>query len=381
MQSRRGFRLALVLATLLASVAIAGGASAAGATGTLRLDPATATVAQGGTFSVKVIANTSVVTSGVAASITFNKAILKVTTITRSPAWANAPAYLAGDAAAIATANQKGVLKGVSVFFFPPTTVPAGDQEFITVGFQAIGCGTVAMTLPIGKTNSDSTLLDGRAATYGSAIKLTTSGATVNVCSGVAGASGSPGASSSGGPGDSSSPAASDSFDPNASTSPSPGAGDSSDPGASIPAPSASAPATDNASSSSSEQSGWLTFAIAALAVAAAGLATLILVLVVVAIVAAVIGGNVLIRAWRRNPDAGRSPDAGATAQPAPDAAPTAEPGPGAQPTAAPEVPADGGPVGPTTGPGPSDAPAAEPASTPTPSNERPPAAPDRAGE
>ena len=368
MESRRGVRLALVLATVLAIMGIAGAASAATVTGTLRIDPATTTVAQGGTFSMKVISNTTVATSGVSVSITFDKSIVQVTTVTRSPAWAGAQLFLAADAAAIATANQKGVLKGVTAAFIsPPASVPAGDQEFVTIGFKAVGCGTVTMGTPIGTTNSDSTLLDGRAATYGASIKLTTAGATVTVCGGAAG-SGAPGASSSAQPSDSALPGASDSFDPNSSASPAPASSDSPAPGASV-APSASAPAgaggADNGSSGTSEQSGWLTFAIAALAVAAAGLATLILIFVVVAIVATVFGARILIRNWRRFSEEGRPPaDGGSSTDPA------KSPADGA--AAEPPKDADGAVTS-----GPVD----QSAATPAPSIDQPPATPDRPTE
>jgi hypothetical protein len=297
MQSRRAVRLALLLAILLANLGIAGGASAAGVTGTLKLDPPTTSVDNGGTVSIKVMANTTVATSGVAASVTFDKAVLQVVSITRSATWATAPLYLAGDAAAIATANKKGLLQAVAASFFPPGSVPAGSQEFITIVFKAVACGSVSLGLPIGTTNGDTTLLDGRAATYGASIKLTTTGAAVTVCQGGSG-SPAPGASgeASSVPGDSGIPGASSSVDPNASA-----------PASSDPSPSAlpasaspSAPADAASAGTTSEQSGWLTFAIAALAIAAAGLAALILVLTIAAIVAAVVGGVFLVRNWRR---------------------------------------------------------------------------------
>jgi hypothetical protein len=303
MLSRRAIRLAMVMAVVLANVGFVGETSAAGVTGTIKLDPPTTQVDNGAAVSIKVVTNTSVPTSGASASISFNKSVLQVTSITRSSAWASAPLFLAGDAKAISTANQKGVLQNVAAAFFPPTSVPAGAQEFITVGFKAIACGTVTMTVPTGRV--DSTLLDGRAATYGNTIKLTATGATVTVCQGGAGASpASNGASAA--------PAASASFDPNASVDPNasasaePAPSDSPQPGGIVApsgaAPSASGPAAIDTSlvATTSDQSGWLNLATAALAVAAAGLATLIIVLTVIAIGAAVVGAIVVIRVWRR---------------------------------------------------------------------------------
>ena len=302
MTSRRGVRLVLVLAAALASLGFAAGASAASVTGTIKLDPATTQVDNGGTFNIKVISNTTVPISGVSASITFNKSVVQVTSIGRASAWGSAPLFLAADATAISTANQKGVLKGVASSFFPPTSVPAGAQDFVTVTFKAIACGTVALGLPIGKTNSDTQLLDGRSATYGNAIKITTTGATVTVCNG-GGASGSPGASGSGAlPSDSGGALPSDSIDPNASPSAAPSAAAEPSPGVAAPVVAASAaPADNGAAGTTSEQTGWLTFAMAALAIAAAGLATLILVLTIAAIVAAVTGAIVVIRVWNRH--------------------------------------------------------------------------------
>src|SRR5262245_1847998 len=228
MRSRVVVRLALILAVSLLGLGIVSSAAAATVTGTLKLDPPTTQVENGATFSIKVISNTSVPISGLSTSITFNKAVVQVTTITRSAAWASAPLFLAGDAKAIATANSKGNLQNVAAAFFPPTSVPAGNQEFITVGFKAVGCGTASLGVPTGRV--DSPLLDGRAATYGTTIKLTTTGASVAVCQGAAGSL-APGASQEVA-GESFAPGASDSFDPNASPSDAGG-------GAIVPPPSA----------------------------------------------------------------------------------------------------------------------------------------------
>jgi hypothetical protein len=325
MTSRRGARLVLVLAVALASLGIAEGTSAASVTGTIKLDPPTTQIDNGGTFNIKVISNTTVPISGLSASILFNKAVVQVTSITRAAAWTSAPLFLAADAKAIATANQKGNLQNVAAAFFPPGTVPAGSQDFVTVAFKAIACGTVAMTVPMGRV--DSSMLDGRSATYGNAIKITTTGATVIVCQGGAGASGSPVASSSGA-------LPSDSLDPNASPSVAPTDSPQPDGSSAPPSAAASAPVDTGSGGTTAEQSGWLTFAMAALAIAAAGLATLILVLTIAAIVAAVTGAIVVIRVWNRYSDkdagsTGDSPPAtptdGATAAEAPGGTPSAD--------------------------------------------------------
>lgn len=323
MRPRRVVQLALATALVLASLGFAGSASAAAPKGTIKLDPPTAQADNGGTVSIKVVATSPVAISGLSASITFDKNVLQVTSITRGAAWASAPLFIAADAKAISTANQKGVLQSVAASFFPPGTVPAGTQDFITVEFKATACGTVAMTMPTGRV--DSAMLDGRASTYGNAVKVTTTGATVTVCQGGAGASVDPGASGSLDPNASVDPNASP--DPNASVDPNA----STDPNASAsPTPSASGQAAAGVQPASSagtgggagttgaadgaaltsEQSGWMTFAMASLAVAAAGLAALILVLVFVALVAAAVGTIVVMRYWRRSAARDKGADA-----------------------------------------------------------------------
>jgi len=274
-------RIVTFLAVALAVLAVATGASAA--SNTLRIDPASTSVAEGGNFTIKVIQNASVATSGVSATITFDRTKVQVTTLTRGAPWASAPLFVAGDAAAIAAANKSGKLKNVSAAFFPPGSVPAGDAEFITIEFKAVGCGQVKLGLPVGAV--DGGMLDGRTNTFGSALKVTATGATVTLCS--AGGSASP-SLAPGGSLESGSP------DPAAETPP---------PAAGGYTPSA-APSPDPAAAGSTEQGrqdAWLTFAMAALAVAAAGLAALIALIVLAALITAVVGPILLIRYLRRN--------------------------------------------------------------------------------
>lgn len=307
MYRRSAARSAIGLIVLVALLGFAGGAIAAG--NTIRLDPATSQVANGASFEITVIQNSTVATSGTSASITFDKAILQVTSVTRGPAFAAAPLFIAGDATAIAAANKTGKLQNVALAFFPPTSVPAGDQVLITVGFKSVACGTVKMTVPTGRV--DATMLDGRTATYGASLKLTTTGATVTVCEGTsapAGASSAAEASSPAGasastdasvvPGESAGAVPTESIDPT-SSAPAAAAPSGSSGAGTGPAPSAP-PIDATFAGTTGAQSGWLDFALAALAVAAAGLATLIIVLTVIAIAGAVAGAIVVLRIWRR---------------------------------------------------------------------------------
>ena len=343
MRIHRMGRIVTFLAVALAVLAVATGASAA--SNTLRIDPASTSVAEGGNFTIKVIQNASVATSGVSATITFDRTKVQVTTLTRGAPWASAPLFVAGDAAAIAAANKSGKLKNVSAAFFPPGSVPAGDAEFITIEFKAVGCGQVKLGLPVGAV--DGGMLDGRTNTFGSALKVTATGATVTLCSAGGSASPSlapgetPAAQASGdvlGATSSADPMASGSPDPLASGSLESG---SPDPAAETPPPAAggytpsAAPSPDPAAAGSTEQGrqdAWLTFAMAALAVAAAGLAALIALIVLAALITAVVGPILLVRYLRRNgqgtpPEPATTPEEAATdgAGPAGGETPTAD--------------------------------------------------------
>ena len=196
--SRRRGALA-VLTIGLAGLAIAASAVQApsvlaAAKNTLRITPATTSVpAAGGTFNVSVIVNASVATSGVQASITFDKSKVQVTSVAKGTAYAAAALFLGGGPSDITKANSKGDLKTVAAAFLPPGTVGTGDQDFLDIGFKAIACGKVTLGLPV--SASDASLLDGRDATYGKTIKPTTTGATVQIC--APGASATPAGSTS----------------------------------------------------------------------------------------------------------------------------------------------------------------------------------------
>ena len=195
-QRVRRFRLASLVMTLGAVLAVSIPAAApalAAGTATVRIDPATEPAAgPGASFTVQVISNASVATSGVQASVTFDKAILQITGVTRGSGWASASTFIGpnGDltvaanmAAAIATANGTGKLATVAAHQTPPTTVGTGDQVFLNVTFQVVGCaavggpGTTPVGLPVGP--ADAVVLDDT----GSQAVVTATGGTVTPCS------------------------------------------------------------------------------------------------------------------------------------------------------------------------------------------------------
>lgn len=321
MRTHRVGLAAAVLCAALTAAAFAGSVSAAG--NTLRLEPAATTVAKDATFTVKVVQNATVATSGAQVTIAFDKAIIRVQSVTRGAPYASSPLFLAADAKAIETANRSGRLKTVAAAFFPPASVPAGDQEFLVVEFKAIACGQSDLALPVGAV--DAAMLDGREATYGAPLKITTKpGRVVVDCGGgVAGSTATPVPSgvtpAPSAPGD----VAAATFDPLASPSHDPLAQPSSDPAPDSPSgdPGVSAPTLSPAAAETttdSRQDAWLTFALASLAVAAAGLALAIAVIVLATLIAGFVGTFLLIRYLRRGPggapaaaDAGPDGDGG----------------------------------------------------------------------
>ena len=146
----------------------------------LRIDPPTQTVAQNGSFTVHVIQTADVPTSGAAATITFDPTVVQIQTVRYGPAYAEATVFSGASPIAITAANTTGSLVGVAAAFTPPGAVPPGEADFLDVTFGAIGCGTVSLGLPTGV--ADATLLDGREATYGNALPVSTIGGSVTTC-------------------------------------------------------------------------------------------------------------------------------------------------------------------------------------------------------
>jgi hypothetical protein len=195
-------------------------ASAAG--NTLRIEPVSSAVAEDATFTARVVQQADVATSGAQATVTFDPALLQVTNVSRGGPYADAPVVAGISPAAITAANSSGRLAGVAAAFLPPDSVPAGEADFLVIEFKAIGCGRSELGLPVGPT--DAALLDGRDATYGEPLPLTTIGGSVTTC--VTSASPTPGTSPSPGtsptPGTSPSPGTSPTPSPSGGATPSP---------------------------------------------------------------------------------------------------------------------------------------------------------------
>jgi len=182
---RSGIVAALSLALL--SFVVVGNVAAAGSA-TLRIVPSSDTVAKGANFTVRVVQNASVPTSGTSATVTFDKTKVQVQSVERGQAHKASPVFLPSDLpGAIAAANRSGQLKSIATAFLPPDNVPTGDQDFLIITFSAIGCGQVSFGLPIGTQGVDAVLIDGTEAGWGNPVPVTTKGATVSIdCSATA---------------------------------------------------------------------------------------------------------------------------------------------------------------------------------------------------
>jgi hypothetical protein len=176
------------LAVVVGLLALAGSVSGVAASefDTMRIEPASVTVAEGDAFSVTVVHGSPIAVGGAEASVTFDPALLQVVSVTPVGPYARAPIFLPHDVApSIAAANARGKLATIAAALLPPASAPASTSTpFLVVVFKAVGCGQAVLGLPAGAV--DATMLDGRAASYGQPLTVGTSGATVTIACGGA---------------------------------------------------------------------------------------------------------------------------------------------------------------------------------------------------
>jgi hypothetical protein len=175
----------LILAVVIATLSVTSCSTAPG--NTLRIDPSGQTLGKGSEFSVRVVENATVDSSGAQASVTFDRNKAEITSVTWGSTYAAAPIHIPSDlTAAISKANTTGKLAQLAAAVVTPDSVAPGDADFLTINFTATGCGSFPLDLPVGRL--DAALLDGRTATYGDAMLVTTAGGTVTIdCSAPAG--------------------------------------------------------------------------------------------------------------------------------------------------------------------------------------------------
>jgi hypothetical protein len=121
-------------------------------TGTLSVDPPTQSVAAGDTFTVVILQDADVVSTGAQTSLGFDPAIVQVVSAEPAPPYA-AGLFLFGVAPqtlddAIVEANSTGTLLNLSTFFVPGTgQIPPGPSEFLVITMQAVGGGVSPLVL------------------------------------------------------------------------------------------------------------------------------------------------------------------------------------------------------------------------------------------
>jgi hypothetical protein len=156
----------------------------AAASASLRIEPATVAVAKGGSFSVNVVQDAPVATSGAQASIVFDPTILQVVSVSPGAAYRTAPILLPKDIAAdIRNANATGRLAQIAAAQTPPDAVRPGSANFLVVWFQAVGCGQTDILLPAGGP-FNAQIISGQSEGYGNEVPVATANAHVTTCVG-----------------------------------------------------------------------------------------------------------------------------------------------------------------------------------------------------
>jgi len=137
-------------------------------------------VIENGGFTVRVMRRSTVVTSGIQATVYFDQTMLQVVSVTRSDIYASAPIFKGAEPAAIAAANRSGVLFQVTAAYLPPATLPAGEAEFVSIEFKSIACGESVLLVP--SDSAFSSIADGREATYGQPLTMASVKGVVQAC-------------------------------------------------------------------------------------------------------------------------------------------------------------------------------------------------------
>lgn len=180
MHSWRLVGVGLVAAVALAMAVPASAVLAVDAA--LRIEPAAVAVAQGATFSVNVVQDAPVVTSGAQASLDFDPRIVHIVSVSPGAAYASAAIFLPADMAAdIENANATGRLLQVAAAHTPPGAVPPGAASFLVIQFRVVGCGQTDLTLPAGGA-FNAQMISGESATYGQEVPVVTSQGRVTTC-------------------------------------------------------------------------------------------------------------------------------------------------------------------------------------------------------
>ena len=184
--------LVLSVAALLGSP----GGAAADSGATLRIDPPSVKVDGGETFTLNIVQSAPVPTTGAQTNVVFNPVFVHVVDVKPGPAY-SAGVFVFGSAddgssgsveAAIAKANETGILANVAAFLLPGSgSVPPGDAVFLTLTLQAQhgGGGSTALVLRGAPGLNNVAMLDAN----GAELAVTTTQGMVVVAASAGGAS------------------------------------------------------------------------------------------------------------------------------------------------------------------------------------------------
>jgi len=170
---------------LVASVLVPATALAAG-TGSLSLSQSSISTTTGSTFTVDVTSQASTAMSGASAAVDFDNTKLQLIGVAKGAAWDVAGiTWVVPSVSDIAIANTTGHLPAIAAYFTDGTSsLPAATPtKLATVTFFATGTGSAAVSLPIAGNKGG--IIDGAAATYGSEVVTTSTGAAVTITAGT----------------------------------------------------------------------------------------------------------------------------------------------------------------------------------------------------
>ena len=137
----------IALATLLSAFAIivpaATGRLSAQSGGTMYIEPGDQAVPPGSEFTVRIMQNAGVPSSGAQATLGFDPGFMQIVDVQPGEPYGGTDLIARGALGdVVAEANTTGVLSCIATFFLPGTgSVPAGDQEFLVLTFRAITPG------------------------------------------------------------------------------------------------------------------------------------------------------------------------------------------------------------------------------------------------
>jgi len=170
---------ALGLGAILAAGSLAAPLVTMAAGNTIKVTPATTTFAgtTGNTFTVSVVANTSVAISGAGATLSFDKSRLQLTSVAKDTAVTTDGAGYAGFPSAsnmasfVAAANAAGSITGISWYFSDGSSFEAAgvDHVIYTATFQVIAAGDSSL---VPSDASGGSLISGDSSNYGDTVSV-----------------------------------------------------------------------------------------------------------------------------------------------------------------------------------------------------------------